>query len=109
MDDHILTNMLSQLRAAPLPSLPGSFRQDVWRAIRQRRPQNSASWVATFFEPFFRPALSVTALIVAMFLGASVGSMAVDLRGTQTREALGLEVFGSSAPTLPATLLSHPR
>jgi hypothetical protein len=109
MDDRNLTHLLAQLRDAPLPPLPGTFRQDVWRTIRQRGLRSAESWFSWFLEPLFRPALAFSALVLAMLVGASMGAMALDSRGAQTRQALGLQVFSSSSPTLPATLLSHPR
>ena len=109
MDDRNLTHLLAQLRAAPLPQLPGSFRQDVWRTIRQRRSQNTESWFAWFIEPLLRPAMAASALALAILVGASLGTLAIETRGAQTRQALGLQVFSSASPTLPATLLSHAR
>lgn len=109
MDDHNLNHLLAQLRAAPLPAFSGAFRQNVWRTIRERGFQTRESWFASFLDPLFRPALAISALALAILVGATVGGMAMDSRGAQTRHALGLEVFSSSSPTLPAALLSHAR
>jgi hypothetical protein len=109
MDDRNLTDLLAQVRDAPLPPLPGTFRQDVWRTIRQRGSRSAESWLSWFFEPLFRPALAFTAIVLAALVGASMGSMALDSRGAETRQALGLQVFSSSSPTIPATLLGDGR
>jgi hypothetical protein len=109
MDDRNLTHLLAHFRDAPLPPLPGTFRQDVWRTIRQRGSPSVKLWFSWFLEPLFRPALAFSALVLAMLVGASMGAMALDSRGAQTRQALGLQVFSSSSPTLPAAPLSHPR
>ena len=107
MDDHALTPLLAQLRATPLPAVPGSLQQDVWREIRQRRAEKPVSWWASLFEPLLRPAPAFAALAVAVLVGVSGGSMAMNFRSAHTRHALGLEVFSSAAPALPATLLGH--
>ena len=109
MDDRTLTNLLAQLRAAPLPAIPGSFRQDVWRTIRQRSSQSAESWWAWFFEPLLKPAMAVSALALATVVGASLSVAMIGSRTAETRHALGLEVFSPSAPTLPTSLMAHAR
>lgn len=109
MDDSTLTNLLAQLRAAPLPAVPGSFRQDVWRTIRLRSSRATESWWAWFFEPLLRPAMAAASLALAIVVGASLGVATLDSRTADTRHALGLEVFSTSAPALPTTLMAHAR
>ncbi len=110
MDDQNLDQLLAQRRALPLPSLPGSFQQDVWRAIRQRKAALAESphpWLAWLLEPLLHPAMLFGALSLAVMLGVGVGSAASDHRAAQTRSALDLEVFGSASPALPATLIAR--
>jgi hypothetical protein len=109
MDDRNLDHLLAQLHEAPLPALPATFQQDVWRTIRLRGSPSTESWFAWFLEPLLRPAMVISALALAMLVGASLGRIAIESRGAQTRHALGLEVFSSSSPTLPGALLSHTR
>ena len=109
MDEHSFTHLVAHLRAAPLPTLPGSFRQNVWRTIRQRSARSAASWWAWFFEPLLKPAMAVAALTLAMIVGAGSSMAPVGPRAAETRRALGLEVFSPSAPALPTTLMAHAR
>ena len=110
MDDQKLDQLLAQRREVPLPRLPGSFQQDVWRTIRQRKAALAESphpWLAWLLEPLLHPAMLLGALSLAVMLGVGVGSAASDHRAAQTRSALSLEVFGSSSPALPATLIAR--
>ena len=110
MNHENLDQLLAQRREAPLPRLPSSFQQDVWRAIRQRKAAQAESWHAwagRLLEPLLHPAMLVCALSIALVLGVGVGTVASDRRATQTRYALNLEVFGSASPGLPATLMGH--
>ena len=48
------------------------------------------------------------ALALALVMGVGLGTTALaDSRNTQTRLALDLQVFGSSSPSLPATLMGY--
>ncbi len=109
MDEQNLDRLLAERREQPLPILSSSFQQDVWRGICHgkaafaEKPQNWLSWL---LEPLFHPAMFLTALSVAVFLGVTVGSVETNQRASETRLALDLQVFGNSSPALPATLLS---
>lgn len=110
MNHQNLDHLLARHRDVPLPRLPGSFQQDVWRAIRQRKAMLAESWHACLgrlLEPLLNPAMVAGALTIAIVLGVSVGGIASDRRMTRTRLALDLEVFGSASPGLPATLIGH--
>jgi hypothetical protein len=110
MDDQTLDHLLTQRRAAPLPAVPASFQQDVWREIRQRKAQAGRShgaWFGWLLEPLFKPAMAFASLALALVLGVGLGTATADSRNMQTRIALDLQVFGSSAPALPATLMGY--
>ncbi len=111
MDDQNLDHLLAQRREAPLPPLPASFQQDVWREVRRRKREageRHGAWCDWLLEPLFKPAMAFAALTFALVLGVSLGSTAsANTRNTQTRLALDLQVFGSSSPSLPATLMGY--
>lgn len=111
MDDRTLDHLLAQRREAPLPLLPATFQQGVWREIRRRKAEareHHGAWFAWLLEPLFKPALAFAALALALVLGVGLGSTAsAESRNTQTRLALDLQVFGSSSPALPATLMGY--
>ena len=111
MDDQNLDELLAQRRNEPLPSLPATFQQGVWREIRRRGAEASEphhAWFGWFLEPLFRPAMAFTALALALVMGVGLGTTALaESRNLQTRLALDLQVFGSSSPALPATLLGY--
>ena len=111
MDDRNLDHLLAKRREAPLPSLPATFQQDVWREIRQRKAEageRRGAWFDWLLEPLFKPAMAFAALSLALVLGVGLGSTAsADSRNAQTRLALDLQVFGSSSPSLPATLMGY--
>ena len=111
MDDRNLDHLLAQRRDAPLPAVPASFQQDVWRKIRQRKAEageRPGAWFGWLLEPLFKPAMAFAALALALVMGVSLGTTALaDSRNAQTRLALDLQVFGSSSPSLPATLMGY--
>ena len=111
MDDQNLDRLLAQRREAPLPRLSANFQQGVWREIRQRKAEareHHGTWFAWLVEPLFKPATTFAALALALVMGVSLGTTALaDSRNTQTRFALDLQVFGSSSPSLPATLMGY--
>lgn len=110
MDDRDLDHLLLLRGKAPLPALPAMFRRDVWREIRRRKAEAGArqgTWFGWLLEPLFRPAMVFTALAMAMVLGVGLGTTSAESRNTQTRVALDLQVFGSSSPALPSTLMGY--
>lgn len=111
MDDQNLDQLLAQRREEPLPSLPATFQQGVWREIRQRKAEageRPGAWFGWLLEPLFKPAMAFAALALALVMGVSLGTTALaDSRNAQTRLALDLQVFGSSSPSLPATLMGY--
>ena len=111
MDDRNLDHLLAQRRDAPLPPLSAAFQQDVWREIRQRQAEARrphVAWFGWLLEPLFRPAMAFAALALALVMGVGLGTTALaDSRNMQTRLALNLQVFGSSSPSLPATLMGY--
>jgi hypothetical protein len=113
MDDRNLDHLLAQHRAAPLPPVPATFQQGVWREIRRRKVEageRQVAWFGWLLEPLFRPAMAFSALALALVLGIGLGATELtDSRNAKTRLALDLEVFGSSSPALPATLIASSR
>ena len=110
MDDRNLDHLLAQRRDAPLPAVPASFQHDVWREIRRRDAEafDHPAWFGWLLEPLFKPAMAFAAMALALVMGIGLGTRALaDSRNTQTRLALDLQVFGSSSPALPATLLGY--
>ena len=111
MDDQNLDHLLSQRREVPLPSLKATFQQGVWREIRRRKAGAGAlegSWLGWLLEPLLKPAMAFAALALALVMGVGLGTTAIaDSRNAQTRLALDLQVFGSSSPSLPATLMGY--
>jgi hypothetical protein len=109
MDDRQLDHLLAQRREAPLPALAPTFQQGVWREIRRRKADEPVTWFGWLLEPLCRPAMAYAGLALALALGVVLGPVSVDSRNMQTRRALDLQVFGSSSPSLPATLMDYTR
>lgn len=110
MDDRHLEHLLAQLREAPLPVLPASFQQSVWHEIRRRKAETGerhGTWFGWFLEPLFKPAMAFASLALALVLGVGLGTVSAESRNVRTRLALNLQVFGSSSPSLPATLMDY--
>lgn len=111
MDDRNLDLLLTQRRGVPLPSLKATFQQGVWREIRRRKAgagEHQSAWFGWLLEPLLKPAMAFAALALALVMGIGLGATALaDSRNAQTRLALDLHVFGSSSPSLPATLLDY--
>lgn len=111
MDDQNLDRLLAQRRDSPLPPLPTTLQQDVWREIRRRKREAAkprGAWFDWLLEPLFKPAMAFAALSFALVVGVGLGSTAsASSRNSQTRLAFDLQVFGSSSPALPATLMGY--
>jgi hypothetical protein len=110
MDDRNLDHLFAQRWEAPLPTLPATFQQGVWREIRRRKAKagvHHGAWFEWLLEPLFDPAMAFAALALALVLGVGLGTASADSQKTKTRLALDLQVFGRSPPSLPATLIGY--
>ena len=111
MNEQNLDQLLALRQERPLPTLPASFQQDVWREIRYRKSELiglRSSWVSWFLEPLLQPTMTLATLTFAVLLGIGMGTSALaESRNIQARSALNLQVFSSASPALPATLLGY--
>lgn len=111
MNEQNLDQLLALRQERPLPTLPGSFQQDIWREIRHRKLEaigHRSSWFSWFLEPLLQPATTFATLSFAVLLGIGMGTSALaESRNTQARFALNLQVFSSTSSALPATLLGY--
>ena len=108
MDNSSLDRILLERRVRVGPALPGSFSQNVWRAIRQRKAgHDSPPNTISVWEYFLRPQTVMAALALAITVGIGVGSRSPTSRAAQAHEALDLQVFGDAASALPSTLLAE--
>lgn len=107
MDESNLDELLRLHRETRRPTVPANLSQNVWREIRRRQTDaaESGRWLAWLLEPFHRPMMLGSAVILALMLGVGVGAMAVQAQPSPARTALDLEVFSLSPPSLPSTLL----
>lgn len=109
MKDLELTNLLHLRRDAAPSSLPAGFQQDVWREIRLRRAQQMEThggWLDWLLEPFRQPAVVCAALALSVLIGAGTALSNLPAGGDHTTSGLHLQVFSSSSPALPSTLLN---
>lgn len=108
MDEKSLEQLLRH-RAATVrsSSLPPSFQRNVRREIRQRRTTKT-SGMGTFFgwQWLLRPQFVTAVLALAMLVGVGLGSRQPDHIALSTKQALNLDVFGATPPTLPSTVLA---
>lgn len=107
MDESNLDELLRLHRESRRPAVPANLSQNVWREIRRRQAlaAESGRWLDWLLEPFLRPMIFAPAVVLAIMLGVSVGAMAVHAQPSPAREALDLQVFSVSPPSLPSTLL----
>lgn len=107
MDESNLDELLRLHRETRRPTVPANLSQNVWREIRGRQAlaAESGRWLDWLLEPFLRPMIFAPAVALAIMLGAGVGAMAVHAQPSPAREALDLQVFSVSPPSLPSTLL----
>ena len=88
-------------------SLPPNFQQNVRREIRQRAAAETSGFGALFgWQLLLRPKFVAATLALAMFVGIGLGSRQPDRLAMTTEQALHLDVFGATPPTLPSTVLS---
>ena len=107
MDEKSLDQLLRRRgEALRSSSLPANFKQNVRREIRQRATEPSG--VGAFFgwQWLLRPQFVAAMLAVAILVGVGLGSRQPDRLAMTTEQALNLDVFGATPPTLPSTVLS---
>ena len=110
MNQSSLDRLLQQRREKPAPALQGSFSQNVWREIHQRKAASDPAGASvSLWHWLLRPQIVLAALTLAIAVGVAVGAgnWAPVSQAAQTREALDLEVFGRDASSLPSTLLAN--
>jgi len=107
MDDQSLDSLLRQRRDSFQASLPATFQQNVAREIRSRRGSTASALPEVIgWQWLLRPQLVTALLALAMLIGIGLGSRQDGRTAVGTEQALHLEVFGATAPSLPSTLLS---
>ena len=95
--------LLAGYRRITIPELPSSFRSNVLREIRMRRPDASADWVSMLFA-CLRPGMVAASLSVALVVGILAPGLARANDNPPAAEALGLSVFSSSSSNFPSSL-----
>ena len=108
MDEKSLEQLLRQRGdAIRSRSLPSNFRQNVWRQIRLGAAAETSAFRAFFgWQCLLRPQFVTAMLALAMLVGVGVGSRSSDRVALSTKQALNLDVFGATPPTLPSTVLA---
>ena len=108
MDEQSLDQLLRHRGDAIRSSfLPSNFQQNVRREIRQRSATETSAF-GTFpgWQWLLRPQFVAAMLALAMLVGVGLGSRQPDRLAMTTKQALHLDVFGATPPTLPSTVLS---
>jgi hypothetical protein len=108
MDEKSLDQILRQRGdAIRSSSLPPNFQQNVRREIRRRCAMETYGF-GTFsgWQWLLRPQFVSAVLAVAMLVGVGLGSRQPERVALSTKQALNLDVFGATPPTLPSTVLS---
>lgn len=106
MTETTLEELLRQRRRAGEASLPSSFQQNVWREIRIGGASEGGEFgILSMLQWLLRPQYVTGLLAVALLVGIGVGSRRDNRTASTTTQALNLDVFGATAPTLPSTLL----
>lgn len=105
MEHSELDDLLRNYGEQRLAETPPAFEQDVWRKIRQQTSEAPAS-DAGFFTWLLRPQRILSALVLAVMVGAGLGAQASQPVAPKAQAALNLDVFGQKSPSLPSTLLS---
>lgn len=100
MNDHELDTILRQMSGQPLPALPPTFRQDVWRAIRARTNSTQApGWLRELLDVstwMLSPRPAFAALALALATGVS-GSWLTSQHASSRPD---MSVFSTRAPGL---------
>lgn len=101
MNTHELDHVLAELGTRPLPDLPGSFRQDVWRKIRQQQQEPVATWceqMDQWLAVLLKPQPIFASLILAVMVGVSGAAWVQPSQGL-SKSGLDMALFGPS-PTV---------
>ena len=108
MDEKSLDQLLRRRGdAVRSSSLPSNFQQNVRREIRQRSATETSGFAASYgWQWLLRPQFVAATLALAMVVGVGVGSRQPERLAMTTKQALHLDVFGATPPTLPSTVLS---
>jgi negative regulator of sigma E activity len=108
MNQSSLDRLLQQRWKQAEGTLPGSFSQNVWREIRQRKADEEPSTIAvSFWHWLLQPPAVAAALVLAVTVGVGVGSRPPISSAARAHQALDLQVFGGQASALPSTLLAN--
>ena len=108
MDEQSLDQLLRhRAEAVQSSSLPANFQQNIRREIRQRSATDTSGLGAfSGWQWLLRPQFVAAMLALAMLVGVGLGSRQPDRLAMTTKQALHLDVFGATPPTLPSTVLS---
>jgi len=98
--------LLAEYRQVAVPALPSSFSADVLREIRLRSAETSAEsgWFFPLFA-FLRPGMIAASLSLALAVGVIVPGFTLRKDNLMAVAGLGLNVFSSSASTMPSGLI----
>jgi hypothetical protein len=106
MDDRNLNELLRSYADAPIPALPGSFPQDVLRAIRLRKDARKGDWLSEIYALFFRPGVLAASFALAVLVGFGLPVMMRPTNPGLAASSLGLGVFSRSMSELPSGMLA---
>jgi hypothetical protein len=109
MNDRNFDELLRKYADSPVPSLPGSFTQDVLREIRLRKEssRHAESWFSEIYTLFFRPGPLVATFSLVALVALSYPSIMSSASSATAVSSLGLDVFSHSTIHLPSELLSN--
>ena len=104
-----IDSLLAAYRGTVIPELPGSFADDVLRAIRLRKSESTAvrSWCQDFLETVLRPSVFAAGVSVAIAVGALVPYVTHPAETGLAVRGLDLGIFSSNASVLPSGRLSR--
>lgn len=94
MNPDPLDDLLSRYSQQPAPVVPNRLKADIWQTIEQRR-SSSWSFGALWRDLWHRPRLVLSALAVALLIGA-LPAASIHLADQETqlvRKSLRLDVF----------------
>lgn len=104
-----IDSLLTAYRGTAIPALPGSFTDDVLRAIRLRKSETTSTrhWCQDFLETVLRPSVLVTGVSVAIAVGGFVTYSTHPAETGLAVRGLDLGIFSSYASGLPSGRLSR--